>query len=440
MKIHLLIIAIVFSVFESAKAIPKTDSEKVPPQLSYDYPVADPYQSSFLSTASLLLINQEFRWDLEEVIVENRFPERESLAFIGDRIEAKALLSIHEDQNKPLVIVMGGLGANAGSGISLFYQQLLHQSGYHTLGISSPFFWKMNLSQFESATPGNLLKDQYVLYQYIQEVLKKVKSEHNLQFSKIHLTGYSMGGLQSIFLADLDEREQKVRFDKILAINPPVGLFAASKKLDEVLPYWIDRAPVYKDRLMSKIYRLLHSIKENIHEKGVDSKELEEILKRVPFTLEEVKSLIAYSFNETLGNTIFASELVRKRGIINIDENHYSPQPWLQLAKRENFESYFENFLFSDMKKDFPDRSMEELIYLNSLFSKEEFLKRSSRVAIFHNQNDIILSKKEIKFLKSSLPTNRLKIYPLGGHLGNVWYSQNVKDFLLYFVDRKAGE
>jgi pimeloyl-ACP methyl ester carboxylesterase len=291
----------------------------------------------------------------------------------------------------------------------------------------------MNLSQFESATPGNLLQDQYVLYEYLINLLNTVKAEHNLDFSEIHLTGYSMGGLQAVFLADLDAKLKQIGFKKVLAINPPVGLFTASQKLDEILPFWIDRAPPYKEQLLSKVYQLVYSIKDNIHESGLNSEELEEVLKSVPFTKEEVKSLIAYSFTETLGNTIFASELVRKRGIVKIDPSHYSPQPWLRMAKTMNFETYFEKFLFPDMKKNYPDLTLEELKYLNSLLSKKDFLKMSPNVGVFHNQNDIILTEEEVKFLKDAIPRERLKIYPLGGHLGNVWYAQNVKDFLLYF-------
>ncbi|HBO84688.1 MAG TPA: hypothetical protein DD641_06900 [Deltaproteobacteria bacterium] len=65
-----------------------------------------------------------------------------------------------------------------------------------------------------------------------------------------------------------------------------------------------------------------------------------------------------------------------------------------------------------------------------SLRSIDAYLRSSDKFGVMTNENDYILTSEELDYLKG-LFGKRAKIYPRGGHLGNLEY----KDNLAYMVD-----
>ena len=59
-------------------------------------------------------------------------------------------------------------------------------------------------------------------------------------------------------------------------------------------------------------------------------------------------------------------------------------------------------------------------------------LRGNPKVHILHNADDFLVERKSIEALKTVLG-DRVRIYPYGGHLGNLWYSENKKYALRYF-------
>jgi hypothetical protein len=55
------------------------------------------------------------------------------------------------------------------------------------------------------------------------------------KISSYNLTGYSLGGTQSAFLAELDTREKRFGFDKVMLLNPAVSLLTSATILDHLL-------------------------------------------------------------------------------------------------------------------------------------------------------------------------------------------------------------
>jgi hypothetical protein len=49
-----------------------------------------------------------------------------------------------------------------------------------------------------------------------------------------------------------------------------------------------------------------------------------------------------------------------------------------------------------------------------------------------HNRDDFLVSSADLDYLEGLLG-DRAKIYPYGGHMGNLWYSQNRKDIVSIF-------
>ena len=66
----------------------------------------------------------------------------------------------------------------------------------------------------------------------------------------------------------------------------------------------------------------------------------------------------------------------------------------------------------------------ETYIQRGSLARITDRLRGNPKVQILHNADDFIAEKKFIDALKEALG-EQVKLYPYGGHLGNLWYPEN---------------
>jgi hypothetical protein len=67
----------------------------------------------------------------------------------------------------------------------------------------------------------------------------------------------------------------------------------------------------------------------------------------------------------------------------------------------------------------------------------EAYLKSSGKVGLIHNEDDIILMPGDIGYLQDVFG-NRARIFPTGGHLGNMFHP-DVVSLMLDFLTRKEN-
>ncbi len=77
--------------------------------------------------------------------------------------------------------------------------------------------------------------------------------------------------------------------------------------------------------------------------------------------------------------------------------------------------------------------SLAELARQSSLTALEGYLKESDKIGVMHNADDLILGPGDIGFLRRTFG-NRLTLYPLGGHCGNLNYRVNADAMLEFFA------
>jgi hypothetical protein len=75
---------------------------------------------------------------------------------------------------------------------------------------------------------------------------------------------------------------------------------------------------------------------------------------------------------------------------------------------------------------------ISQLIDQVSLYALSDYLKNSSKIAVMHNADDIILGPGDIGFLRNTFG-DRLTLYPYGGHCGNLNYRVNSDAMLEFF-------
>jgi hypothetical protein len=78
--------------------------------------------------------------------------------------------------------------------------------------------------------------------------------------------------------------------------------------------------------------------------------------------------------------------------------------------------------------------SREEFAQLQSLTSIGSYLAAAQKIGVVSNRDDVILERGEIKFLTDTFGA-RAKIYPTGGHLGNL-EQREVIDYMVQYFQR----
>ncbi|MFK8139159.1 MAG: hypothetical protein AB8E15_12430 [Bdellovibrionales bacterium] len=391
----------------------------------YSYFIEDPYKATFISSITGVISNGDINSKVMKI--PTLISERKKLPFIGRRVNTYVNVSIQKNQKKaPLMIVLGGLGSSATSGTSKHYQSIAYKLGMHSIGVSSPFFWRYNTSESGHATPGYFERDRAEFYEYLIRVTKRVAKKRGVQFSEINLVGYSMGALQAVFLSELDDEKQSFNFQKIVLVNPPIDLYESTSKLDALLATWQNLSSAEKNLNKQKLLREGYlAIKK--HDKGVS---LKQIIDEIELSTSEFKETIGMSFLETLENLVLTTELVNRRGTIELYPDHYSPQPALDQARQFTFIRYFNEILFPEISIYAKSNDKDYLVSKMGLLLKGDYIRSNDRIRIQHNSDDIIISASDIGWIESSFPANRRVIYPRGGHLGNVWFPTNVADFI----------
>jgi pimeloyl-ACP methyl ester carboxylesterase len=406
---------------------------------SYDYPVHD----ALLSTVIGTLIADEGPTPKKiptRMRSLEQFPEREIPKVFWNQDEFRYSVAAQKTA-APLIFIVAGTGASYRSSKMLYLGRLFFDEGFHVISLSSPTHPNFILAASSSGHPGFTPEDSEDLYAVMKEAYSRLAAR--VEISEVHLTGYSLGGTQSAFLTAIDDREGMFHFKKILMINPSVDLFASVRILDGLFSYAL---PDGEESVIDLIDRLLAEVSTYSHENGrrsVDGELLYKIAKKRiaegrPPTQKGLAGLIATAFRLSAANMFFTVDVLANSGFIVEKETELrvgtSLTPYFRRSMGWSFERYFDEILLPYWRSRMTDLDREALIEKASLRSLERMLKEDSRLAAVTNANDIILTPENLEFLRANMG-DRLKIYPIGGHCGNLTFRENTDYMIRYFKE-----
>jgi hypothetical protein len=154
------------------------------------------------------------------------------------------------------------------------------------------------------------------------------------------------------------------------------------------------------------------------------------LLKRqTPPRQENMAGMIGTVFWLASSNMIFTADVMSNYGLI-VPKNRVlgsadSLTDYFKVTYRISFIDYFNEFLYPYFQAKTPGLTKEALIESTSLRSIESYLRNSPKIVLMDNEDDLILAPEDLAFLKDVFGS-RAKIYPCGGHLGNMTYAANV--------------
>ncbi len=407
-------------------------------QGGYGYPFSDPLVATVLGTPPSH--RAELDYDVPRV-------EREIVVFPGRKVarvvprHAYRYGIAKQDHSAPLIFVIAGTGGSHRTANMRLLEAAFFDAGFHVVTLSSPTHANFIITASETHIPGRSTDDAVDMHR----VMEMVWAEHkdSLDVTGFHITGFSLGGANAAFVAAYDREQRPVfNFEKVLLINPPVNLYSSIKKLDSYLDSNIPGpvAPDF-DTFFDRMVRRLTEVYVHNDQINFDSEFLYQVSKAsmsdgVELSSKELEVLIGAAFRLALANMLTTADYAAQRGFI-IPKNHRfsiteSTTDYFKVATRSSFVDYFEQLFLPYFEGRLPHATRESLIRETSLAGIEDFLKTADYVAVVHNADDIILADGELDYLRGIFGS-RATIYPVGGHLGNLSYRDNVAFMVDYF-------
>jgi len=365
---------------------------------SYNFPIEDPYSATIIGSSTMMTegIMEEIPLKVYEIQIKD--PKDIPDAFWYAK-KFKFSFSKQPKKKAPLIFVLAGTGSDYSATRVKFMQRIFHTAGYHTIAISSQMSQQFMISASSNTVPGLLMEDNKDIYKAMKLAYDKIKDQ--VEVTDFYIMGYSLGGTNAAVLSYIDETEKAFNFKRVFMVNPPVELYDSAVKLDKYLDDYT----------------------------GGKTENIEKLLNT---TLARLKGGLTNEYAN------FLSDILTKSGVYTKPTAKLTKftnmKPYLKAVNFASFEDYVDKVGLPYYQKQNKASSIDDLKKASSLRLIEDYLRTSPKIAAVTNADELILSQKDIAFLKDVFK-DRLVIYPRGGHCGNMFYKENV-DVMLNFVNK----
>jgi pimeloyl-ACP methyl ester carboxylesterase len=381
----------------------------------YRFPIADPLRSSLIPVGF-----RPLRTDYATSFLEIRADRRNVPLLEGKN---KVILAVYAQRvPAPLVFVIPGVGGYALTEAALMLAEQFRDMGMHAVTLPDPLSWQYALGVSESTLPGYLPLDSREYYGFLKRVVEHLKAEHRLGITGYSVAGYSFGGLLTAFLAHLDSEERAFAFERAVLISPAIDLRHAVGVVDGFFSAGDSVSEARKNQVSSSMVDVVIKLKN----RALTPELATWATSQWTFSENETKWMIGQAFRGATLGTIFASR--------QIAEHRANPRASparrsrVNEAKRFSFGDYLSQLVFPAIRRSGGVAlSDDQMLAQASLGSLAPELRENSRLFVMQNLDDFLARPEDIDALRSWLG-DRLYLYPLGGHLGNLWFEKNKDD------------
>ncbi len=324
----------------------------------------------------------------------------------------------------PLVYISPGQGLHRESNATLALAEMIYQSGFSvvtTTGVFHPDFMENVSTADLPAYPPVDCHDMLVEFTEFDRALEKM---HPGLFGKRALVGFSMGGFQALYLAAREKKADPgmLRFDRYVAIDTPVDLHYGFKSIDKCY-----NAPEAWPTAARQA-----NINNALHKVACLGSLPPGAMADLPFDGIESKFLIGMSFRLTLRDTLFSSQIRHNMGVLQTPLSSWRRDPCYNEILQYSFTDYFLRFVIPYYKQ--RGIGLDDITREVNLRTYQESLRSNPKLRVMVNQDDFILTPRDVSWLKSTFGPSRLTVFPHGGHLGNLT-SPAVQKSVIRYLD-----
>lgn len=373
-----------------------------------------------MSLTSAVVFPKEDRFRRSQYI---HIPQRRKVPYLSELSTVRYTYRLQRNSKSPFVFIVPGTGGSEESAGALTIAEKMFGNGYHVVTLSNPFSWGFAVAGSRRGLPGFTPEDSRDLYEIFQGILRKLQQEHGIRPSSYSLIGYSLGGLQAVFLKDIDDSQKKFSFSKVLSINPPVDLLYSVQQLDDLYELGEKLSPGRKMYVRNRLFQEADKLPEGT-ESGINLKAVQGVFDSLKFTQNDLAFIIGGSFRDSLRDVIYASQQVKDLGILKSPISQFRRNQRIEEASRFSYETYMRQFVYPqiNLQRTIP-LTFEELNVNASMYVYKEFIKNDPRLYLIHSSDDFIINQQHLQFLKEAYGERSL-ILPFGGHCGSLGFPQ----------------
>lgn len=383
----------------------KLDADIILPNFNPQTPVVDSMRTALFDLPGV----DESVWN-ELSIWNKSFSKRirtSSVGVVEGRDEYKFRYILQKDKTSPLAIIYPSIGEGIMSSHSVLLAKLFYDAGYSVIIQGSHFQWEFVKSMPKDYRPGLPAKDAVALRSVTVKIIDNLQKRYTCEFGNKVFIGTSFGALTSLFLGELESRDNVLGNTRFISICPPVDLIYAMKQIDKNSEEWNKSSEDLKQRVAltaAKVLKLYQSKDESKKE-----------INYLPFTDEEGKLITGFVMHQKLSDLIFTIENGSKSAKSSI----------YHVIDNMNYRDYAEKYLLSSN-----DKNSDDLSYEVSLYSISDYLEHGNNYKIYHSLNDYLTNANQLKKLKE-FTGNKTILLDNGSHLGFLYrqeFIENLKD------------
>ena len=317
---------------------------------------------------------------------------------------------------RELTFVLPGIGGYGNGSTALAVAELLRNSGRCVVTVDSAFTPAFMENAAHGDLPGYAPRDARHMKKILDRITEDLSTGEKAPgpFDRISVVGWSFGGLHTLHLAALYEKEGTRIPMRFLALNPPADLDHALKKADEfsgVSGKWTMRETVEKiTPVLGAIFLAAEKpVPPFDPEKGTAAPKLS-------ISEDQAKFIIALSFRMSLRDILLARHLRTPLPGLKGGPEKSERMALLEEIDAVSFGRYADEFLLPDCGG---GKARDVLAKEAGLRSLEKTLKSSPHIRVIHTADDFLLSDADRIWLSDALG-DRLVWMDQGGHLGNL--------------------
>jgi pimeloyl-ACP methyl ester carboxylesterase len=407
-------------------------AEASPP---YFYPFVNPYEATVFELPPALEAPLPQEIPSREITVR-AFPDRKIPGVFWYENGLVCTLSA-QPHKAPLVFAIAGMGSRYDTARMLKFRKMLYQAGFHVVALSSPTHMDFVVNA-STGLPGDAAEDARDLYRVMGKAYEQVRN--TIEVSSFALAGYSLGAFNAAFVAKLDDEERRFNFTKVLLVNPPVDLSAGASNLDQLLADNIPGGMAHFGSWFRSIVATYVGLTTDAGSKALSGEVLYQAYKRHPLDEANLAAVIGLAFRMSAADLIFTTDVMHGGAYIVPKSaqltNSTSLTRFAMVAYRTSLLDYFSDVFLPYWQQREPGLTRQALIERETVRAIEPYLAGSKTIRLIHNEDDIILAPGDIEYLQRLLGA-RMRVFPTGGHLGNMWHPAVVHTMVECLTDKE---
>jgi ABC-type transporter lipoprotein component MlaA/pimeloyl-ACP methyl ester carboxylesterase len=343
-----------------------------------------------------------------------------------------------------VVYIVPGLGGHRLSQPSLALAELVYKNGFSAVVVSSPFNSEFMEHAATSALPAYLPADGHDLHVALTAVDHRLHQLYPNRLGNKGLMGYSMGALESLFIATVEPTNQYsvvtaervvrvqqarqgakeitvaavtnqlplLQFDRFVAINTPVRMAQGISKLDEFYRAPLDWPAAERSNEVLNTFLKVAALSQSTLTPQTT----------LPFSAIESKFLIGLTFRLALRDIIYSSQQRHNQGVLHHPLDNFRRDPVYQEILQYSYQDYYDKFATPYYAtRNIGSSTAEAMEKAGDLRTYETRLHANPDIRVIVNQNDFLLTDEDLAWLHATIAPEHLVVFDKGGHLGNLF-------------------